>query len=142
MLRSNTELQSFEISFASSFLSSSSILVEYKWALDLGTYWFEPCNACLGTAAATMCHLAIHLNSNPTIKYPVALEKEAPTNREKEPVAMVKTGEDWRDAVVVVWTLVLTVKTGEDWRRSGATGEGCCGGGRWRRLGANLGFSI
>jgi len=27
---------------------------------------------------------------------------------------LVKTGEDWRDAVVVVWTLVLTVKTGED----------------------------
>jgi hypothetical protein len=30
---------------------------------------------------------------------------------------LVKTGEDWRDVVVVVWTLVLTVKTGEDWRR-------------------------
>jgi hypothetical protein len=48
---------------------------------------------------------------------------------------LVKTGEDWRDAVVVVWTLVLTVKTGEDWRRSGATGEGCCGGGRWLIVG-------
>jgi hypothetical protein len=47
-------------------------------------------------------------------KAPLALEKEAPTNREKEPVVvvktyLVKTGEDWRDAVVVVWTLVLTV---------------------------------
>jgi hypothetical protein len=44
----------------------------------------------------------------------LALEKEAPTNREKEPVAvvktyLVKTGEDWRDVIVVVWTLVLTV---------------------------------
>ena len=39
-------------------------------------------------------------------KAPLALEKEAPTNREKEPVTvvktyLVKTGEDWRDAVVV-----------------------------------------
>jgi hypothetical protein len=44
----------------------------------------------------------------------MALEKEAPTKREKEPVAVVKTGEDWRDAVVVVWTLVLTVAAERD----------------------------
>ncbi|KAG6771560.1 hypothetical protein POTOM_022932 [Populus tomentosa] len=43
-------------------------------------------------------------------------------------------GEEWRDAVVVVWTLVLTVAAENDAVDGGKTkmmsGEDCCGGRR------------
>jgi hypothetical protein len=46
-------------------------------------------------------------------------------------------GEEWRDAVVVGWTLGLTVAAEKDAVDGGKIkkmrGEGCCGGGRWLR---------
>jgi len=92
--------------------------------------------------------------ANP-IKLILTSEKE--TDREKEaPLALVvidreeKTseflkevkqdkqsnlpGEDWRDAVVVVWTLVLTVAVKrttsviDDGKIKKIRGKGCCGG--------------
>jgi hypothetical protein len=46
-------------------------------------------------------------------------------------------GEEWRDVVVVGWTLGLTVTAEKDAVDGGKikkmTGEGCCGGGWWLR---------
>jgi hypothetical protein len=46
-------------------------------------------------------------------------------------------GEEWRDAVVVGWTLGLTVAAEKDAVDGGKIkkmrGKSCCGGGRWLR---------
>jgi hypothetical protein len=82
---------------------------------------------------------------------PLALEKEAPTDREKEPVNfcsrwnkinivtyLVKTGEtplllcglwfSW-------WLLKRTTSVVNDGKIKKMRGEGCCGGGRWLIVG-------